>query len=1076
MNRTVKRFIYIVLVLVLSVAGAASADVYAAKNKKVLPKKITVQGTKKNQAEMQLEVGEKKTTQYSVTPKKATNKKVSFTSSNKKIVKVSAKGVVEGVAEGTATVTIQSKAKKSVKAKIKVTVENEEIQQVSAKVNTYQAAALALAPVGSENIQETVDTYLASSNTASGITLNQTYLEIAAGESFQLTATVVPVTSTAKVTWSINVVGGINVSSTGNIFVTDDTPVGITAVITAKAGNVTATCQVVTVQGACEHAWGAWTTIQQPECMMEGIARSTCGKCGKMREKSVAAAGHSFLGKVVTEPTCDEVGEMEYTCQRCGETKMGITPAKGHTWNVNGEVLQLPTCTTAGKAKYTCSVCGGEKEDVISALGHTWDAGEITNSPTCTARGERTYHCLIDGCNGTKREALDPTGHIWTYGEITTPPTCTADGRRACTCLVCSAKTTGVVAKLGHSYDAGVVTKNPTCTAQGVKTFTCSTCSGTRREYLSPLGHDLEADYRIDAEPTCTKDGKRSKHCKRVVEAPDGTKIACDYVTDISAIQKLGHKYNEKLDENDGIIDDGVVVTTPNCTMPGLKTYTCTRDDCANKKRVVIPALGHDYTKDYVLEVEPTCTKSGKKCQMCQRDGCGKKINISFVPPLGHLKDENNVVQVMPTCTTEGSNSYKCVREIKDANGNAKACGAPIIEVLPALSHKFETTWTQDKAPTCTVAGQKSKHCQNTWTDQSGQLVQCSVIDDVTVIEPNGHNWSGWAQKLAPSHGIAGIEERMCGVCQATQTRAKAAEHTYNSSGTCQGCGQSVSMTNSMIGDWEYTVNEIEGTVLLKKYIGTADCIKIPAQMSVTVDGVTRKYDVKFAGGYQERTKTGVFASNSKCKVRAVSLAEGIKITDMKYMFFGCDNLETVLNIPSTVTDMTGTFKDCTSLISVGPLPSTITELPSTFENCKKLCVAPDIPRTVKSLYATFKNCEMLASAPTLPDGVENLDWTFRGTALSKAPALPSTVTDMTNTFESTPILEVPEDIPAGVKKLTLTFYGCNGLEIVPQMPSTVETMEYTFKNCKNITYAAPLPRTVTRQVDVFAGCDKLEQ
>ena len=59
---------------------------------------------------------------YTVTPKNATNKKVSFKSSNKNVAKVNAKGVVTGVKKGNAVITIKAKdgSGKSAKCKIKV--------------------------------------------------------------------------------------------------------------------------------------------------------------------------------------------------------------------------------------------------------------------------------------------------------------------------------------------------------------------------------------------------------------------------------------------------------------------------------------------------------------------------------------------------------------------------------------------------------------------------------------------------------------------------------------------------------------------------------------------------------------------------------------------------------------------------------------------------------------------------------------------------------------------------------------------------------------------------------------------
>lgn len=1038
--------------------GLGAGEAYA--KKKVLPKKITASGNMLDKSKLNLEPGDREKIEYTIRPKKTTNKKVVFSSSNKKVATVTAKGVVRGIKEGKATVTIRAKAKKTVKAKIKVTVEK--VQSSPGQVKTYQAPNFA--PADGGMIQDALDTFLASGNTVTGITLDRTTIELAAGESDKLTASIVPVTSTEKIVWTIDYLGGINIYQNGNIFVTEDTPVGTTAVITATCGRVSASCTVRVVNGPCEHVWGAWQETTPATCLTEGIRQATCEKCGKQREEPTSATGHSWLGKTITTPTCTEVGEMEYTCQNCNETRTEIIKANGHTWSVSGEIVEEPNCTKKGKMKYKCMVagCDGEKTEDIEALGHTWDAGEVTKSPTCTGNGTRTYHCVIDGCTGTKKEQIEPTGHTWTYGEITQEPGCIATGKRVSTCLNCLMKNTVTLPATGHDWDNGTVTKEPSCVQQGIRTFTCKTCQNTKDTAIVPLGHDL-GDYQVDKEPTCTQVGMRSKHCKRT---------GCTYRTDIQNVPKLGHDY-----------DDGVVATEPNCVDLGVEIFTCKRTGCDAQKREFLPSLGHDWTVDYVIDVEATCTLAGKKSIHCQRTGCDKTKNSRSVPPLGHDWDMDSVVEVEPTCTADGTNTYTCKRETIDADGNVGTCGMMMVEVVPALGHKFSNDWTLDQNPTCVEPGKKSKHCTNTYKNANGVTVKCTEVKDATVVEPIGHNWNfsddvSWAETVAPLHGIPGLEVRTCTSCGAEQSRGKVAEHVLGEDGTCQNCSESVSLTKTTIKDWEYTVNEADKTVLLKKYIGTVENILIPAKLSVDVDGVVGIYDVKFAGGYTPIAQSGIFASNKKCKIKAVSFEDGVKVENMQYMFYGCDDLETVVHIPSTVTSMFGTFKNCTALKYVGKIPDGVTELSNTFENCSNLAVAPAIPANVTSLYAAFKNCKALSVAPELPEGVVDLDWTFSGCAeLYEPPVLPTTVTEMTNTFESCiSLTKVPEDIPEGVKKLTLTFYGCDSLETAPKMPSTVETMEYTFKNCKNLTYAAPLPKTVTRQVDVFVGCDRLVQ
>lgn len=327
-------------------------------------------------ASVQMTKGEKETLSYQVRPKKTTNKKVTFSSSNKKIVTVSKKGALQAKSEGTATITIRSKAKKQIKKKVKISVAAPKKIQRTLPVTVPKTMQPQTA------VQTALDelemSALSANTSITKITLDRTYIKLAAGESDQLVATVFPVTSTEKLTWNCDFFGGINVYQDGRIFITEDTPVGTTATITVFSGKVSATCQIVVVQGPCQHVWGNWAIVENPKCTKEGLRRSICTKCSKVREEPVAATGHNWLSKTVTDATCDAVGEREDTCQNCGEKKREVIPAKGHDWASNGTIKTEPTCTKAGEMEYVCNICKKTKTEPIPANGHSWDLGEIT--------------------------------------------------------------------------------------------------------------------------------------------------------------------------------------------------------------------------------------------------------------------------------------------------------------------------------------------------------------------------------------------------------------------------------------------------------------------------------------------------------------------------------------------------------------------------------------------------------------------------------------------------------------------------------------------------------------------------
>ena len=118
-------------------------------------------------------------------------------------------------------------------------------------------------------------TVTAAPKPATGITLNKTALSLTAGGSEQLNATVQPADTTDTVKWSSNKPEIAKVDSTGKV-----TAVAAgEAVITAKAGDKTATC---TVKVSCSHSL-APVAEKASNCTEKGWdAYQKCDLCGKL--------------------------------------------------------------------------------------------------------------------------------------------------------------------------------------------------------------------------------------------------------------------------------------------------------------------------------------------------------------------------------------------------------------------------------------------------------------------------------------------------------------------------------------------------------------------------------------------------------------------------------------------------------------------------------------------------------------------------------------------------------------------------------------------------------------------------
>lgn len=171
------------------------------------------------------------------------------------------------------------------------------------------------------------------------------------------------------------------------------------------------TCFFVVIE-PCEgaHTWVDATCTEPKHCSV----------CGTIEGE---ALGHDWE---VTTPEVPAVCETPGTtavesCKRdgCDATQGGTTiAAPGHQWRKVMDTKQ-PTCDEEGESLYTCTTCpegnAATKTEPIAALGHTWNEGEVTTQPTCTEKGVKTFHCTV--CeDGSKTEEIPANGHNYVDG------------------------------------------------------------------------------------------------------------------------------------------------------------------------------------------------------------------------------------------------------------------------------------------------------------------------------------------------------------------------------------------------------------------------------------------------------------------------------------------------------------------------------------------------------------------------------------------------------------------------------------------------------------------------------------
>ena len=278
----------------VTAVAAGSATITASAGGKSASCQVTVKATQTvvevesvtlDRHELTLKEGETNRLVATVSPSNATDKTISWATSNPAIVSVDKEGNVKGVAVGTATVAA-SHGNLSDACKITVTASAVPVTSISldkttlalAEQDTYQLTATvkpdnatdktvtwstanaAIATVSDNGLVTAVAegtttiTAKAGDKTATctvtvskkvipvtSVTLNKTSLALTEQETFQLSATVSPDNATDKtVTWSSSNTAVATVSSNGLVTAVQEG----SATITAKAGDKTATCTV----------------------------------------------------------------------------------------------------------------------------------------------------------------------------------------------------------------------------------------------------------------------------------------------------------------------------------------------------------------------------------------------------------------------------------------------------------------------------------------------------------------------------------------------------------------------------------------------------------------------------------------------------------------------------------------------------------------------------------------------------------------------------------------------------------------------------------------------------------------
>ncbi len=201
------------------------------------------------------------------------------------------------------------------------------------------------------------------------ISLNKTSISINDGDTYKLSATIIPSNSTNTSTaWSSSNTNVATVSSDGTVTAKLK---GSTTVTVKTSNGKYATCTVNVAN--CKHSYGTWLTTSEPTCEIDGSRYRTCSKCNETETETISALGHSYSEewKTIIKSTCLNDGEEARVCTVCN-AQIDNRPITKLEHSYSGEWIteKEPTCTEEGVEYRLCSLCKKRDEANIEQLEH----------------------------------------------------------------------------------------------------------------------------------------------------------------------------------------------------------------------------------------------------------------------------------------------------------------------------------------------------------------------------------------------------------------------------------------------------------------------------------------------------------------------------------------------------------------------------------------------------------------------------------------------------------------------------------------------------------------------------------
>ena len=417
------------------------------------PQVIAVSSVSLDKTSVSLNVGESVTLAATVKPDNATNKTVSWSSSNASVASVDASGKVSAVAEGTATITAKA-GDKTATCSVTVTkkvvaVESVTLDKSSLELNEGETATLT-ATVKPDNASDKTVTWSSSKTSVATVDANGKVTAVAEGNA-TITAKAGNKSATCSVTVTKNVVAVESITlDKSSLELTEGETATLTATVKPdNATNKTVTWTSSSSSIATVDQNGKITAVSEGTATITAKAGDKTASCTVTVKKKVVAVESVTLDKSSLELTEGETATLTATVKPDNATNKTVTWSSSNasiaTVDQNGKVTAVAEGTAtitakAGEKTATCTVA--VKKNVVAVESITLDKSslELTEGETATLTAtvkpdNATNKTVTWSSDKTSVATVDANGKVTAVAEGTATITAKA-GDKTATCSV----------------------------------------------------------------------------------------------------------------------------------------------------------------------------------------------------------------------------------------------------------------------------------------------------------------------------------------------------------------------------------------------------------------------------------------------------------------------------------------------------------------------------------------------------------------------------------------------------------------------------------------------------------------